>query len=74
MFDLRAEIARLSLTQRGAGRALGVHERTIRKWLSGEREIPSAVPALIRAAFELSAYTGEAPAVILARLQESSEK
>lgn len=38
-----AIITRLGLSQVGAARFLGVDERTSRRWISGEREIPEPV-------------------------------
>ena len=33
-------IAQLGLSQNGAARLLGVDERTSRRWVSGERDVP----------------------------------
>lgn len=41
-------IERLSLSQRGAGKFLGVDERTSRKWIAGDARIPDAVGKLLR--------------------------
>jgi DNA-binding transcriptional regulator YiaG len=41
-------IAKLGLSQRRAGRFLGVDERTSRKWIAGESRIPHAVALLLR--------------------------
>lgn len=41
-------IARLGLSQRGAGKFLGVDERTSRKWIAGDARIPKAVGKLLR--------------------------
>lgn len=47
--DLRAAIADLGLTGRGAARLLGVHERSLRHWIrdDGGREIPETVRRLL---------------------------
>lgn len=47
--DLRAAIADLGLTGRGAARLLGVHERSLRYWIrdDGGREIPETVRRLL---------------------------
>lgn len=41
-------IDRLGLSQRAAGRFLGVDERTSRKWIAGDSRIPEAVAKLLR--------------------------
>ncbi len=41
-------IDRLGLSQRAAGRFLGVEERTSRRWISGESAIPESVAKLLR--------------------------
>lgn len=41
-------LERLSLSQRGAGKFLGVDERTSRKWIAGDARIPEAVGKLLR--------------------------
>jgi DNA-binding transcriptional regulator YiaG len=41
-------IEKLSLSQRGAGKFLGVDERTSRKWIAGDARIPEAVAKLLR--------------------------
>jgi DNA-binding transcriptional regulator YiaG len=46
--DLRAVLGRLSLSQTGAARLLGVDPRTMRRWVLGEREIPEVVVRLLR--------------------------
>jgi len=46
--DYRKTIDQLGLSQRGAGRFLGVDERTSRRWVSGEAAIPVAVALLLR--------------------------
>lgn len=38
----------LGLTQRQAGAVLGVGDRTIRSWLTGERAVPEPVAKLLR--------------------------
>jgi DNA-binding transcriptional regulator YiaG len=41
-------IARLGLSQRAAGRFLGVDERTSRKWIAGDARIPESAAMLLR--------------------------
>lgn len=41
-------IDRLGLSQRAAGAFLGVDERTSRRWVSGDSEIPESVAKLLR--------------------------
>lgn len=41
-------IERLRLSQRGAGKFLGVDERTSRKWIAGDARIPESVALLLR--------------------------
>lgn len=44
---LRATLAALGLTQAEAAHMLGVDERTIRRWLAGERKIPEPAARLL---------------------------
>lgn len=46
--DLRAQLARLGLTQTGAARLLGVNPRTVRRWLE-DGDIPPPVVRLLGA-------------------------
>lgn len=41
-------IERLGLSQRRAGRFLGVDERTSRKWIAGDARIPESAAKLLR--------------------------
>jgi hypothetical protein len=41
-------IARLGLSQRAAGKFLGVDERTSRRWVSGDSAIPESAAKLLR--------------------------
>ena len=43
-----AVIEKIGLSQRGAGKFLGVDERTSRKWVAGDARIPQAVGMLLR--------------------------
>ena len=45
--DLRRLIASLGITQTGAAKLVGLHSRTIRRWLAGESEIPVPVSRLL---------------------------
>lgn len=44
---LRAELDRLTLTQAKAARLFGCTDRTLRRWLAGDIEIPRAVALLV---------------------------
>jgi DNA-binding transcriptional regulator YiaG len=46
--QLRDIIESLGITHAGAARTLGVAVRTMRYWLAGEREIPTAAVILLR--------------------------
>lgn len=46
-------IERLGLSQRAAGRFLGVDERTSRKWIAGDARIPESVALLLRLMIKL---------------------
>ena len=41
-------IEKLGLSQRGAGKFLGVNERTSRRWIAGDSRIPEAAAKLLR--------------------------
>ncbi len=41
-------LERLGLSQRGAGKFLGVDERTVRKWVAGDARVPGSVGKLLR--------------------------
>jgi hypothetical protein len=45
--EFRARLWRLNLLDREAAAALGVHDRTLYKWLSGERSIPLSAVRLL---------------------------
>lgn len=45
---LRSEIARLGRTQRGLARELGIDERTMRRYVAGDREIPPLLWAALK--------------------------
>lgn len=46
--EYRAAIGALKLTQVGAARLLGVDERTSRRWITGEREVPETASRFLR--------------------------
>lgn len=46
--DFRATIALLGLSQLGAARLLGVDGRTVRRWISGERDVPEPAARFLR--------------------------
>ncbi len=43
-----ATIAKLGLSQREAGKSLGINERTSRKWIAGDARIPESAAKLLR--------------------------
>lgn len=45
--QLRLALKRLGYTQRGFARYVGANERTVRRWVDGEQDIPGWVPVLI---------------------------
>lgn len=45
--DLRATMDRMGLTTAQMARAARVNERTVRRWLSGDRRIPAILEALV---------------------------
>lgn len=45
--QLRSEISNLGLTQREFAEVTGVDERTVRRWVLGERRVPAWVPRMI---------------------------
>jgi DNA-binding transcriptional regulator YiaG len=45
--DFRAVIARLGYGQRGFAEYVGANERTVRRWASGEQDIPPWVPVIL---------------------------
>ena len=53
-------IERLGLSQRGAGKFLGVDERTSRKWIAGDARIPESVAKLLRLMIRLKILPDEA--------------
>ena len=66
MPDIRPLLDRAGLTQTGAARLLRVSDRTMRYWCADGA--PLAACIALAAVNELSARTGETPAVIIARL------
>lgn len=46
--DLHATLASLELTQRGAAGLIGVSERSMRYWCSGERPVPEWAQRMLR--------------------------
>jgi DNA-binding transcriptional regulator YiaG len=45
--ELRTELARLALSQVGLARLLHVDERTVRRWVAGQSDIPRSVELLL---------------------------
>jgi DNA-binding transcriptional regulator YiaG len=45
--DFRAALARLNYGQRGFAEYVGANERTVRRWASGEQDIPQWVPVIL---------------------------
>lgn len=54
-------IAKLSLSQRAAGKFLGVDERTSRKWIAGDSRIPESVAKLLRLMVKLGLKPNDVP-------------
>lgn len=46
--QLRAILFRLGLTQAAAARLVGVPDRTMRKWLAGDHDMPESAAILLR--------------------------
>jgi plasmid maintenance system antidote protein VapI len=46
--ELQNLLDRLNVTNAAVSKAVGVHERTIYKWLAGERRIPMSVILALR--------------------------
>ncbi len=46
--DFRNTLARLGLSQTGASRVLGVSDRQVRRWASGDIEVPQPVAKILR--------------------------
>ena len=49
-----AAIEKLGLSQRAAGKFLGVDERTSRKWIAGDARIPESAAKLLRLMIRLN--------------------
>jgi DNA-binding transcriptional regulator YiaG len=43
-----AAIARLGLSQVGTARLFNANDRTVRRWISGDRTVPDAVGVILR--------------------------
>lgn len=54
LIDLRADLARLDLSQSAFARRLGVNPRTVRRWLAGDAPIPLYVASWL-ALYKVSA-------------------
>jgi DNA-binding transcriptional regulator YiaG len=50
--EIRSTLARLELTTNRAAQLVGVDDRTMRKWLAGERGMPEPVIRLLRLVLE----------------------
>jgi DNA-binding transcriptional regulator YiaG len=46
--DFRNTLARLGLSQTGASRVLGVSDRQVRRWASGDIDVPQPVVKILR--------------------------
>lgn len=46
--QFKTALARLGLTQVGAARLLKADDRTVRRWIAGERSIPWSIATIIR--------------------------
>jgi plasmid maintenance system antidote protein VapI len=56
--QLQRLLDRAGLSQRGAAKALGINERTMRKYVAGDAEIPRAIEIAIRCLAEHSGNQG----------------
>lgn len=45
--ELRSELSRLGLSQVGAAKVLDYDERSVRRWVTGDKPIPRAVALLL---------------------------
>lgn len=52
--QLQRLLDRAGLSQRGAAKALGINERTMRKYVAGDAEIPRVVELAVRCLAEHS--------------------
>jgi plasmid maintenance system antidote protein VapI len=50
--QLQRLLDRAGLSQRGAAKALGINERTMRKYVAGDAEIPKAIEIAARCIVE----------------------
>ena len=45
--ELRAELDRLGLSQGGLSRLVAVGDRTVRRWCTGDQEVPRSVDIML---------------------------
>lgn len=45
--EFKSMLAKLGLTQRGFAKFTGVHERTVRRWASGDCAVPKTISILL---------------------------
>lgn len=55
--ELQNLLDKLNVTNAAAAQAVGVHERTLYKWLAGDRRIPMSVILALRLLAEKKAST-----------------
>lgn len=60
-FDYQSAIARLGLTQVGAGRFFGYNDRTVRRWAEGEQPIPRIIEIVIWLMLKFNVKHGDIP-------------
>lgn len=50
---LKSALAALGIKERGLARALGVEEKTVRRWTRGERGVPASLSLLLSLALDM---------------------
>lgn len=45
--EFKSILTKLGLTQRGFAKFTGVHERTVRRWVSGDCAVPKSISILL---------------------------
>jgi hypothetical protein len=63
----KSAIDRLGLSQVGAARFLGVDDRTSRRWISGERDVPEPVSRFLRYLIAAKVTPDEVEAILRRR-------
>ena len=58
-FQYKDAIKALGLSQRAAGKFLGVDERTSRRWIAGDAQVPESAAKLLRLMIKLGLSTDD---------------